>query len=216
MQNDMKPVSIKNPSRKEKVRIGIYPGTFDPVHAGHVAFALQAARAADLDKVYFMPERFPRHKQAVEHFGHRTAMLARALEPHAALALLETPGKHFSVKRTMPYLRTKFSGAELVMLCGSDTVAAMPRWRHVETMLADVELCIGARNDQAESEVLAAVGSLPVPPRRIYVLASLHGRASSTAVRRAIRSGKQCVHGTLSSVYRYARLQWLYINPNQR
>ena len=48
-------------------RIGIYAGTFDPVHAGHVAFALQSLEAAKLDRVYFLPERRPRGKRQVKN-----------------------------------------------------------------------------------------------------------------------------------------------------
>lgn len=215
MHKGVKYTSVKRPSGKKSLRVGIYPGTFDPVHVGHIAIALQAVRAAHLDKVYFMPERTPRHKKTAEHFGHRTAMLTRALEPHSTLELLETPDKQFSVKRTMPYLRRHFRGVELVMVCGSDIIASMPHWQHIETMLPDVELCIGVRDGQNEAGVLTDVNALPVPPKRTYVVASLHGDVSSAAVRRAIRSGQRYVSGTLSSVYRYVRRQWLYINPNQ-
>jgi nicotinate-nucleotide adenylyltransferase len=69
-------------------RIGIYSGTFDPVHSGHISFALQSLKAAKLDKVYFLPERRPRNKQQVEHFGHRVAMLKRAIKPYPEFNVL--------------------------------------------------------------------------------------------------------------------------------
>ena len=70
-----------------KVRIGIFAGTFDPVHAGHIAFALQAAEIAKLDEVVFIPERRPLSKSSTEHFGHRVAMIRQAIMPHSKLAL---------------------------------------------------------------------------------------------------------------------------------
>jgi nicotinic acid mononucleotide adenylyltransferase len=70
-------------------RIGIYAGTFDPVHAGHVSFALHAMTVAQLDEVYFLPERLPRYKPGAAHFAHRVAMLKRAVKPHPDLQIIE-------------------------------------------------------------------------------------------------------------------------------
>ena len=81
------------------MRIGIYAGTFDPVHIGRVTFALQSLEAAKLDEVYFLPERRPRGKATPEHFGHRVGMLKRALEPHERLRVLELVDVNFSVEK---------------------------------------------------------------------------------------------------------------------
>src|SRR5438270_13558590 len=109
-------------------RIGIYAGTFDPVHAGHIGFALQAAQQARLDKLYFLPERRPRDKRGVEHFGHRVAMLRRAIKPHPKFGVLELPDISFSIERTLPRLEQKFQGDHLVFLFGSDAALQLPDW----------------------------------------------------------------------------------------
>src|SRR4051812_33685276 len=127
-------------------RIGIYAGTFDPVHAGHVTFALQAMEAAGLDKVYFLPERRPRNKQHVEHFGHRVAMLKRAAQPHPQFEVLELVDVSFSVERTLPKLRQQFADDELVFLFGSDVVVSLQSWPKSELLLKDNELVIGLRH----------------------------------------------------------------------
>src|ERR1700712_538230 len=103
-------------------RIGIYAGTFHPVHAGHITFALQALEAAQLDMVYFMPERRPRHKQQVEHFAHRVAMITRAAKPYQYFDVLEFVDVNFSIERTLPALQQRFAGDELVFLFGSDVL----------------------------------------------------------------------------------------------
>src|SRR5689334_19827674 len=101
---------------EEQLRIGVYAGTFDPVHSGHLSFALQAQTEAKLDEVYFLPERMPRHKTGVEHYGHRVAMLKRAIEPHAALSLVELVDKRFTVNKTMPQLHRVFPDAKIALL----------------------------------------------------------------------------------------------------
>ncbi|HEU5121705.1 MAG TPA: adenylyltransferase/cytidyltransferase family protein, partial [Candidatus Saccharimonadales bacterium] len=59
-------------------RIGIYSGTFDPVHYGHIAFAASAIRACNLDEVVFLPEPQPRYKAGVTDIAHRLALLTMA------------------------------------------------------------------------------------------------------------------------------------------
>src|SRR4051812_2046291 len=126
-------------------RIGIYAGTFDPVHAGHLTFALQALEAAKLDKVYFMPERRPRGKQHVEHFGHRVAMLRRAVRPYPQFDVLEMVDVSFSAERTLPALKNQFQDAQLVFLFGSDIIPGLQGWPSSGRFLKDNELVVGLR-----------------------------------------------------------------------
>jgi cytidyltransferase-like protein len=90
--------------KRTQSRIGIYSGTFDPVHAGHMAFALQAMQEAKLDRLYFLPERRPRYKQGVEHFAHRVAMLERAILKNQALSKKKLPVGLSSRKRSKWWL----------------------------------------------------------------------------------------------------------------
>src|SRR5215469_15176515 len=113
----MLPMKIR---RKKGKRIGIYTGVFNPVHTGHIAFALQAMKVAKLDSVVFVPERNPRFKPEAEHFAHRVAMLKRAVRPHLSMAVLELVDRHFTVQRTWPQLESIFAGDTLVLLTGSD------------------------------------------------------------------------------------------------
>ena len=91
--------------KRRSVRIGIYSGTFDPVHIGHITFALQAMKTARLDQIVFLPERMPRRKQSAEHYGHRAAMLERALRPYPSMGVLELADKSFTIARTWPHCR---------------------------------------------------------------------------------------------------------------
>ena len=86
-------------------RIGIYAGAFDPVHKGHVSFALQAIELAGLDEVAFVPEPRPRNKAGVTHLSHRIAMLRLAVKGHPKLKILEVPDKQFLVATSLPRLR---------------------------------------------------------------------------------------------------------------
>ncbi|HVX24282.1 MAG TPA: hypothetical protein VG992_02995 [Candidatus Saccharimonadales bacterium] len=194
----------------KQLRVGIYAGTFDPVHAGHIAFALQAVQAAELDRVYFLPERLPRRKVGSEHFGHRVAMLKRALKPHRQFSVLELPERHLSVRATLPRLQRRFPEAQLVFLMGSDVAMYLDRWPYADRLLAAGEVVIGrchADQQQSRADIMA---HWPVIPRTL-ILDSHAPAISSTAIRAALRQ-HQAARGLLTSVKHYSQHHWLYVS----
>ena len=192
-------------------RIGIYAGTFDPVHVGHITFAMQAARAAKLDKIYFLPERQPRGKSGVEHFGHRVAMLKRALKPHERFAVLELVDVNFSVERTLPALQQRFAGDELVFLFGSDVIPGLADWPHADRLLADGELVVGLRDQDNRASLHTIVEAWPIQPKAVTIFPSYAPAVSSGRVREALRR-RQPATGLLTSVERYSDRHWLYVS----
>ncbi|HUC87750.1 MAG TPA: nicotinate-nicotinamide nucleotide adenylyltransferase [Candidatus Binatia bacterium] len=198
-----------------KPRIGLFPGTFDPVHTGHMVFAIKALKEAKLDALYFLPERRPRSKPEVTHFGHRTAMLTRAIRPYTNLGVLELPDMYFDVKRTLPKLQKEFAGSELVFLLGSDTVLKMNQtnWpaEDLQTFLGQTSLVIGLRSNRKRRELNDALKNLPVQPKSLQILELPTRHLSSSRIRNSFRRGQKA-DGLLASVQAYARSNWLYIS----
>jgi len=193
------------------MRIGIYAGTFDPVHTGHVSFALQALQAANLDKVYFLPERRPRGKQHVEHFGHRVAMLKRALEPHPQCHVMELVDTSFSVERTLPQLEAAFPDDQLVFLFGSDIAPSLGDRPHVERLMQGGELVIGLRHNDDRQAIHGIVEAWPAQSKAVTIFESYAPNVSSGQVREALRK-RQTADGLLKSVERYSNRNWLYVS----
>lgn len=192
-------------------RIGIYAGTFDPVHAGHITFALQSLKAAQLDKIYFLPERRPRAKQHVEHFGHRVAMLKHAVRPHSRLDIIELVDVSFNVEKTLPRLQKKFPDAQLIFLLGSDVARTLNAWPKAEKLLAGNEFVIGLRHDDKREDLHSIVESWPAEPKTVTVFPSYAPEVSSGRIREALRLRKK-VPGVLKSVERYSDNHWLYVS----
>ena len=174
----------------KQVRLGIYAGAFDPVHAGHVGFALQALQAASLDEIIFMPERRPPLKPGVEHYAHRVAMLKKALKPHPKLAVLEMVDRQYSVSRTLPQLRSLFPQAQLIFLMGSDAALDMPAWPHVQRLLEVAELVVGVRSQHQHQTVAKSVQAWTVQPRALTIIDSYAPDVSSAVIRQALRTGQ--------------------------
>lgn len=193
-------------------RIGIFAGTFDPVHSGQVAFALSALDQAQLDRVYFMPERRPRHKKHVEHYGHRVAMIRQALALHPRLEVLETDDISFTVRRTYRRLRSQFEGSQLVLLMGAEQLTPLPQWEGAERFWVDdtTELVLGLRETSNESAVRAELAAMPLAARQVQLLAAPSPMVSDLSVQRGLREHRY-VPGLLSSVARYCNRQWLYV-----
>ncbi len=192
-------------------RIGIYAGTFDPVHAGHVAFALQAIAAAKLDRVYFLPERRPRDKKHLEHFAHRLAMVKHAIKPHPQFDVMELADISFNVERTLPKLESFFEGDQLVFLFGSDVVKNIASWPNSSRLLSKSELVIGLRSKDARKNLKAIIDDWPTKPWSITIFESYAPDVSSGKIRAALRRRRPAA-GTLKSVERYSDRHWLYIS----
>ncbi len=132
-------------------RVGIFSGTFDPIHNGHLAFANEALVKAGLDKIFFMVEPSPRRKQGVRALEHRIKMVQLALagEPHFATIALDH--SRFDAATTLPLLQARFKGAELYMLMGDDMLLThFIGWPHVESLIEAVYFLIGARISAAK------------------------------------------------------------------
>jgi nicotinate-nucleotide adenylyltransferase len=195
---------------KQNRRVGIYAGTFDPIHGGHISFALQSLAAANLDVVYFVPERKPRDKRHIEHFAHRVAMIKRAIKPHKKFAILELVDGSFNIQRTLPKLYKHFPGDELVFLFGSDIIPGLASWPHADKLLTMHELVIGLRNQDSRPKLHALIEAWPYQPKAVTMFPSYAPRVSSGKVREALRS-HQPAEGLLASVERYCDHNWLYI-----
>lgn len=189
-------------------RIGIFSGTFDPVHSGHVGFALQALKEACLDKILFLPERKPRKKQGITHHVHRVAMLQLATRAYPNLEVLELPDQRF-YPRTIARITKLYPDDELFLLLGSDTIYGLSKWPHVELLLKHCGLIVGVRGADQHITINELVRALPQPPTETCILTSHAPDISSRTIRDALKHN-QTTQGLLTSIQKYAKQHWLY------
>lgn len=135
-------------------KIGVYPGAFDPVHKGHIAFCEEALKLG-LSKIVLLPERQPRGKQATE-FAHRVAMLKLAIGSYEKLEVFELPDPQFTVRQTLPELKRLF-GNSLSLLIGSDVVKTLFMWDGAAGLLKEMSLVVALRGNDTELDVESAL-----------------------------------------------------------
>lgn len=140
-------------------KIGIYSGTFDPVHVGHIALATEAAREAQLERVVFMPERSPRGKSNVAPLSARIAQLEDALKntPHA---VYQATASTFTIKNTLSELEVLYPQVELHFLIGSDIVPSLAEWSDIDELLVKHRLVVGMRGDHDQVEIISLLDRL--------------------------------------------------------
>lgn len=166
-------------------RIGIFGGSFDPVHDGHIHLATLAKEAADLDEVWFLPCRISPHKttRPPTHGATRVEWLRTALAgiPWAKTDLMELESDEPSFShRTLEKLASRHPENEWFWIMGGDQWAALPTWKHPEILAGLAEFIVLARDG---AEVL---------PREGYRMRHVQGEhpASATAIRAAIAAGE--------------------------
>lgn len=171
-------------------RVGIYSGTFDPVHAGHIAFAEKAIGSCGLDYVVFLPEKSPRAKHNVSPHDQRFAELRAITLIHPALKVANAPEEQFTTIQSLPWLQKKF-GDQLVLLIGTDTLAHMHLWTHLDMLLQTMTLAIGLREGADHAFVSQQIASLEeivghaIPHK---VIDTDKSKFSSSQFRRSLRS----------------------------
>ena len=150
------------------MRLGVFGGTFDPVHVGHLILAEQCREQGRLDQVLFIPAARPPHKQEVPltSFAQRAEMLALALAGQPAFRVdeleKERAGPSYTAD-TLAELHRRHAGAELFLLVGSDTLHDLPTWHELARVVAQATLLVVVRPgwDVPVPQALRAALELP-------------------------------------------------------
>ena len=190
-------------------RIGIYSGTFDPIHKGHIDFALQAFEKANLDEVVFFPETLPRHKPHVTHISHRLSMIVDAIKPYPKLRAELLPDKRFTVATSLPRLKALYPNDEILMLVGSDVLSHMSVWPLAKELLSAVGLVVAVRGEKDEKHAFDLIAKLPAQPKENHIIMSGHKFIESRNLRAELKKGN-IPEGSLSSVINYSKKNWIY------
>lgn len=131
-------------------RIGIFGGTFDPIHRAHLAVAAAARTHADLDLVLFVVAGMPPHKRhdVAESAEHRLRLVEAAVSGQAGLAVsrieLDRDGPSYTVD-TLQELEAVYPGAAFFLIIGEDSLVDLPKWHAPEGILNRAHLLVVPR-----------------------------------------------------------------------
>jgi nicotinate-nucleotide adenylyltransferase len=131
--------------------IGLLGGSFDPIHAGHLALARAALERLGLAQVRFIPAGHPWQKGEITDAAHRARMVAAAIagEPRFTLDLseVERPGPSYTID-TLRALRASLGpDVPLVLVLGADQMERLDTWREWQRLLDFAHIAVARRND---------------------------------------------------------------------
>ncbi len=171
------------------MRIGLFGGTFDPVHLGHLRAAESAREALGLERVAFVPSAQPPHRaRPLSAAEDRLAMTRLATDAHPCFETwdleLRRPGPSYTVD-TVAALVSERPADRFVLIVGADTWPEMPSWREPQRLFSLVEVAVTARPGAAVPELVA-----PFPgTRAVHRVDGPVLAISASAVRERVRAG---------------------------
>jgi nicotinate-nucleotide adenylyltransferase len=193
-------------------RIGVFGGTFDPPHFGHLIVAQDAAEDLELDRVLMVPAAEPPHKAGrdLAPAESRVRMLEAAVAGHSRFEVsrleVERGGPSFTVD-TLRVLRDRWPDDERVLLIGADQLRTLSSWRSPLELADLARIVVMARDglDPVEMGVSPGVPFETVSVTRVDI--------SSTEVRRRVAAGRSIRYWVPEGVRNIVEAELLYTGP---
>lgn len=212
--------------------IGLFGGTFDPIHCGHLRAAAEVRRRAGLDRILFIPSHIPPHKAAggAAPAADRLRMVEIACRRRAGFEVspieVESRGPSYSL-RTVRKIKRLFPGTRVFFIVGVDAYLDIGTWHEYEKVLDECRFLVTGRPGfaleragdvlggrlGARTGPLAAAGPLgaAAPPRFRVILVPIRALdVSSTLVRDRVRRGAPLAGLVPGPVAAYIRAHQLY------
>lgn len=206
---------MNNSSQFQRLKIGIFGGTFDPPHLGHLILASEVLRQLSLDKVLWVitpdsPFKTDQQKTAIEH---RIEMVRRSISGNPSFEIslveLQRPGPHYTVD-TVRVLREQFSEASLTLILGGDSIAQFHHWHEPDEILHLLDT-IGVMLRPGEGfSIQRSIDLTPEIKNKIKVVQAPLLQISSTDLRSRIHSGGHFRYYLSENVYKYILENKLY------
>ncbi len=196
--------------QNQNKRIGIFGGTFDPIHLAHLIAAESAYTAMSLDEIWFMPTKIPPHKQDrnILASDHRLRMLQLAVEPYPEFKVntYEIDQSEVSYTyNTIAHFTREHPHHQLYFIIGGDMVEMLPRWYRYEELLQLVTFIAVKRPGSHINTVDKWV-------KQIDIIEMPQMELSSTDIRKRCLTGKSIRFMVPDRVDQYIKEHQLYVD----
>lgn len=196
--------------------IGVFGGSFNPVHIGHLILAECICCEFSMEKIFFVPAKLPPHKTGLDMASarHRFNMVSIAVESNPKFYVsdieLNRQGKSFTVD-TLSMLSDIYPNKKLCFICGADSLMNFGTWRDIEKIFQLADIIIAGRPN-APAEEFQDMLSYYRQKYNANIICSNSPfiDISSTQIRERIRKGLSVKYMVPDGVYRYIMNEGLY------
>jgi len=198
-----------------KQRIGLFGGTFDPPHIGHLMLAGEAVSQFKLDRLLWALTPDPPHKQEnpITPLEYRLPMLQSAITDNPVFELsrleIDRPGPHYMID-TVRLLAEQEADAEIYLLIGGDSLSELPTWRLPADLVSAVSKIGVMRRPGDFTDLSALEAKLPGITDKVHFIDALLQPVSSRELRRRIAAGEMYRYYLPPAVYEYIETHHLY------
>ena len=199
-----------SPNVRRRLRLGVFGGSFDPPHLGHVALAERARDELELTRVLFVPAPDPPHKRGRPRsaFRHRLAMTRLAVRGFRPFEVSDLEARRSGPSYTVDTLRElnrRFPAAELWLLLGEDSACGFEAWREPRAIVSLARLAVAPRGGVREHRAPTWLR------RRLTWLSGPVLDIASSELRARARRGRSIRGLVPDGVDAYARRHRLYL-----
>ena len=196
-------------------RIGLFGGTFDPPHLGHLILASEAQAQLELDRLFWILTPEPPHKQdqAITPAEDRLAMVQLAIADNPAFELsrieLDRPGPHFTVD-TIKLISEQNPDAAIVPIIGGDSLRDLPKWHEPQQIVYACHWIGVMRRPNDKPNIEELERQLPGLRSKIHYVDAPLLEIASRDIREWIAEGKSVRYYLPQPVYKYIQQHHLY------
>jgi len=198
------------------VRVGIFGGTFDPPHVGHLILAAEACDQLRLDRVLWVVTPKPPHKsyQAISSLEVRMELVSAAIAQDDRFEIsnveVNRPGPHYSFE-TVQILKQENRDADLFYLMGGDSLHDLPIWRHPQEFVACLSGIGVMRRPQDFVDLPWLERALPGIVAKVHFVDAPLLEISSSSIRERAAQGRHFQHFLSPAVYDLIKEKGLYL-----
>lgn len=169
-------------------KIGVFSGTFDPIHKGHLEACLVAKGALSLVAVLLFIEKNPLRKQKITSYRNRAEMLDLAIKDYSSFRHVDFSSDNITTPLILNYLQQNYPSATYYYIFGSDMIEHMHSWKDIDKLITNFHLCIVLRNNHDEQRVKQNLKKLQSAHHdvRYTILPSVWSMVSSSTVKQEI------------------------------
>ena len=196
-------------------RIGLFGGTFDPPHLGHLILASEAQTQLELTRLLWILTPDPPHKQdqTITPTEHRLAMVKLAIQDNPSFELsrveLDRPGPHFTLD-TVHIIAGQNPDAEIVPIIGGDSLRDLPTWHEPKELLYACHWVGVMRRPSDAANLEALERELPGITSKVHYVDAPLLEIASRDIRSRIAHGESIRYYVPQAVYKYIEEHHLY------
>ncbi|EGC84430.1 nicotinate (nicotinamide) nucleotide adenylyltransferase [Anaerococcus hydrogenalis] len=197
------------------MKIGLFGGTFDPIHIGHLIIMENVINAMNLDKIYILPNSNPPHKlqNKKTDIKIRLKMVREAIKDNHKIEINDYDYRNNSIHytyQTIDFFKKTYPDDEFYFIIGEDSFLDIKKWKNYEQILKE-NLIVFKRYSEINSSLLSEINEIKKYNKNIYLIDNMALDISSTLIRSLVKDKKSIKYLVNDKVIEIINRENLYV-----